>query len=663
MPRQKLNKDYEDTIVNEEKNIEESIQDGILPSGFTAREEQEIIAQIQEEFNLCYNAYESKLEVWRKRLKLYNNQKKKEESVGEPLLFTVFNTVFSSLYVDRFNVSFSGRIEGKDSKAENLTNTASYDYEKMELDEQDYDWDWDACFFGKGYQIMYEFDRKSLTPIVETIDPLCFLKDENCKSISGDQRNRGQARFFGRIIAMTKYDIVDAGSYFNIDSIQKGSVDYKSLYKDNKEARAEAQGRDHNRYDEESLTNNCENVMLEWWTHWKGVKYIFTLANGNTLLVKAHKLASNKWPIYERSIFPIGHDADGVSIPDLIEDKQRAKAILLNTVLKSAKSSLNNTYIYNKDKISNKKYLEEAFNRHIPVKGDPNNAISLAPKAGIQQQVDYILNLLDISAQKATASPEISQGVQPSEQRTLGENQLVSRNSSIRQNLITKIFGWSERRRWRQWYWCYKHYLASEDIKLVRINGAISDTWTELKKDKMIFDDGIDPDVTVESAYFSQLQKRQKYAETSNFAQVVLQDPSVSETSKRHIERRLAKLSGMPNDDIYMIFPETYDELDAKEENSQIMLGELPKVEDTDDDLVHIYIHNKVQVSEDKQVKAQIAHINAHKKMMKVKKQEAMKQEAMNNTAPQGMDMSPISLPSMNNQPITNNQNAGIGEY
>ena len=87
-------------------------------------------------------------------------------------------------------------------------------------------------------------------------------------------------------------------------------------------ARAEAQGRDVVRENEQDLKDNAYYSILEWYTHIDGEKYLVALANNRTKLIRFTKLKDQeKWAIIDRTLFPISHDWDGVSIPDLIGNK------------------------------------------------------------------------------------------------------------------------------------------------------------------------------------------------------------------------------------------------------------------------------------------------------------------------------------------------------
>jgi len=314
MAKRSSKKDYEETEGKEEKKKEKQL---------TAEQQKTIRSQVKEEYNLSSQLTQGKRAIQLKRLKLYNNQKRDQSKVGDPLLFTVFNTVFAELYNDQLMARFEGKEEGDDETAENLNAAASYDHGLMEKDQADYEWDWDTCFFGRGYQLLYEFDRKAMVPVAETIDPMALVRDPRAKSINGNQKGHGAARFFGREIGLTKGELRKNPAYFNVEKLRKDK-DIQSLKEEATEARREAQNLQQMKYQEESLTENYEFNLLEWWTHIKGRKYLITTGNNQKVLVRFQKVnkdgEDDKWPVIDRVLFPMAHDFDGVSIPDLIED-------------------------------------------------------------------------------------------------------------------------------------------------------------------------------------------------------------------------------------------------------------------------------------------------------------------------------------------------------
>lgn len=576
-----------------------------------AEEQNKVRLQFESEFQLSFEYTQTKRQQSLRRLKLYNNQKRDQSKVGDNTLFIVFNTVLASLYEDKMSSRFEGVEDGDEETAENVTAMAEYDNRKMEKDELDYDWDWDAAFFGRGFMMLNEFDRKEMIPVAEVIDPMTMIRDPRATSVNGNQKGTGACRFWGREIGLSISEMKESGNYFNLDKLKKESDD-KELSKEAREARREAQNLQQVDKNEEALKANYEYQLIEWYTHIDGEKYLVTYGNNRRLMVRYKKITSDNWPLIDRVIFPVSHDWDGVNIPDLIEDKQRAKSVMINLDMKVALAQLYPMYLYDNKKISNETNLDFEENKWIGVKGDPSNAAMPLQKAAISNQANLILNILDTAAQKAVAAPEIAQGVQPKQDRTLGETQLISAGSDARHSLSARIFGWSEKRFWRQWYWLYKkHFKTDIDKKVLRIQGPLNPAWRTLTRENLITD--IDPDVFIESLSIVNLERREKFANFSQFASFAMQEPR---TNRMFVLRKMGRILGHKKDLLSLMFPPTIDELRAEDENAEINENKLPKVHPMDEDNTHLEIHNK---SAD--TKAKIAHMEGHKKMMMYKKE------------------------------------------
>lgn len=597
---------------NEPKNSEEEVKEE-NEEREVARDYKSEIKQIESEYRLAFTYMSPKFDEWAIRLKLYNNQKRDKQAVGDPLLFTIHQTVLASLYSDRLGVEFAGREEGDEGVAEDLNALAVYDYDQMSKDELDYDWDWDSSFFGRGLLLNMEFDRETKTPIPEVIDIMTWLRDPRAKSVNGDKRGRGKMRFGGREISLSKIEMKEADVYFNYENLTADTADPHSLLDTGAQARAEAQGyNDPNKF--EKLTgDNEEYRLLEWFTHRKGKKVIITLAENRKRVIRYTELKGKLWPINDRPIYPISHDWDGVSIPDLVEDKQRARAVVQNLALKGIKVGLNPTYLYNTNKIKNRAGLKVDFNKHIPIDGDPSGAVENIQRQTVKQEANWILDILDGGAQKATATPDIQQGATSDSKRTATELNLQTEKVDVRYSLSAKIWGWSEKRFWQQWYQLYKQYFKADiDEKIIRIVGALGVKWRPLTKENLTGNQ--DPDIKIESKIISDALKLNDLQKYRLFIKDVLAiDPQNSNT--RFALRKIGRLSGFTKEEIEQVLPPSIDELNADTENDTLNENDIVKVQIYDDDFVHIEIHNK---SADTQAK--FAHMEAHKKAMMLKR-------------------------------------------
>lgn len=588
----------------------------IVVEKIPAELQQRIIRQVDEEYNLAFKFNESKRALWLSRLRLYNNQRRDPTAVGDPLLFTVFNTVHAALYDDRLMARWEGRGgHGDMDVEENLNALADFDYDVMQKDEIDYYWNWDAEFFGRGLLLALDFNREKskMAPAPEIIDAASFIRDPRAKSVNGDSMGKGGMRFGGWEVGATYYELKEMPGYFNIAFLKKDR-EIRSLMDEAAEARADAQGNTPFKPDEESLGkyNNYEFKLLNWFTTIKGKRYLVTLGNCRSTLVRLTELPYGKmFPIIDRSLYPMAHDWDGVSIPDLIEDKQRARAILINLGLKSAKSDAMPQYLFDKTKIKNVNDLNWKHDKFIQVDGSTDGAVVPMQKSTVHQYVNVIMDVLDAAAQRATATPEIQQGVQSGDKRTLGELQLVSSKVDTRYSMSAKVFGWSERRFWQQWYRQYKvHFKDEIDEKIVRLQGPLAPKWRKFTRENIISD--VDPDVKIESRVISEAKRQKRLQSFTNFAVVAIQNP---ENNRRAIEKALAQMNGMTKEEVDMMFPPTVDELQAEDENEMLDVGKLPKISVMDDHRVHIEVHAKAR-----QTPQMMAHIRAHKKLMLVKR-------------------------------------------
>ena len=585
--------------------------------------------QIQAEWNLCWKNQQPKLAEAQVRLKLYNNQMREKGDVGDTTLFTIFQTVLASLYVDRLSVKFGGKEEGDDEGAENLDSMAKSDYVDMEKDETDYYWLWNTLFFGRGILALHEFERdpenKIYLPLPEVIDNLSFLRDPRASSINGNRQGHGSARFMGRPIKMTKQEVKDHPHIFDDDfrgfKIGNGT---KDLLAKAQEARDTAQGRETTKGDnEKSLGANAEYDITEWYTHWevKGkvekVKVWLKNERGKVIGIQVLKSEAKRiiWPLIDRPLYPSAHDWDGTSIPDLTEDKQRARAVAQNLGMKVMLADLYPMYIYDSKKITNRKDLNFGLNKFVPMDGkgeNLNSAIMPLNKANPNLPLlNFIYQSLDLSAQKATATPDIQQGMQSDKDRPLGETNLLQSNVTTRYSLSAKVLGWSEKRFWQQWYRLYKDNFADDiDEKVLRLEGAFGPKWRPLTKDNFILN--LDPDITIESEVLSrakELEERQSLTAYFGFA---LQDPT---SNRRWGLKKLGRLHGLEKDELDRLFPPTIDERVAEDENDSLNNNKLVQVQVEDDHNVHLEMHSKAN-----DTNATKAHIETHKKALSIKK-------------------------------------------
>lgn len=568
-----------------------------------------LVKQINSEQTQAWWYIKPKWDEWALRIKLYNNQKRDKEAVGDNTLFTIFQTVIASLYSDTLIASFVPRESGDEDTAENLTITAEYDHDEMEKDMLDYEWDWEALFFGRSLMCFMEFDREKMTPSPEVWNVMTVLRDPYAKSINGDRRGRGRARFLGREIRMTKNEMKEMDVYFNYEDIKPSNTSTNSLVDENMRITADAAGlSDVSKF--QNLHGDNETYrLLEWFTIWNGKRCFVTLADDMKRVVRYQELDTLDIPMIDRVIYPIPNSWDGVSVPDLVEDKQRARAVATNLALKGVKASLHPMYLFDETRIKNRNDLNFEFNKFVGVQGNPTGAVQEMQKAQVKADVQWILDTLSNGAERATASPDVKQGAQPDKNNTATRDALVTQGSDTRYSLSAKVFGWSEKRFWKQWYRLYKdNFVDGIDEKSVRITGALGAQWRPFTRENLITN--TDPDVKIESKVISDAKRFNDLQSFRAYVQFMAADPNAN---LRFALRYMGKLSGFKKDIIDQLLPPTIEEMRAEEENELMRTNpdQVIPVLPTDDHQTHIEIHNKME-----DVPAKFAHINAHKRAM-----------------------------------------------
>ena len=380
-------------------------QEAMQKSSLSEEDEAKLIKQAKNEYYLAKTFMQPRIDKWLKGLKLYNNQKRDQKAVGDPLLFTILNALLASLYDDRINIEWEAREQGDLGVEEHLNIASEFDYEKMRKPELDYDWLWDALFFGYGLVNMTEFDRDERVPVPELLDPATFMYDPKAETVNGlGKRNKGGMRFLGNEVLLTKNQMKEIPGFFNLDKV-RAAKSKKDLPQEAAKRRQEALGGQqeldiHNL----DLGESTQFKAVDWRTWFNGERVLTTFTNDMEVLNRYQVLKGNGWGIIPKVVWRIAHQFQGVSVLDLVEDKQRMRSVVTNLGIKALKLDIYPMYAYDSSKVKNKGDLQFGFNKFIPVDGVPSNVITPIHKVAPNMQLyDYIMETLDGSSQRATA--------------------------------------------------------------------------------------------------------------------------------------------------------------------------------------------------------------------------------------------------------------------
>ncbi len=607
----------------ESTKVKEGSYKGLQDVVFEGKQEADLIKQVKSEYQFATRELKEWVDLNLKRLKLYNNQKRNEEHIGEPLLFTHMNSWIASIYDDTYDRVWIPREEGDIETAENLTAVADYDYDLMNKDELNFGEIWDALFFSYSVTDMLQFDPVKKCVMPNLIDPLVFYYDTYASTPDGNSTNRSGMRFLGWDMYMSKRDILDSPilgeqALKDLEEQDGGGMSHKD---EARKQRLEAMGGTYSHFKRDDMQDNNVYELVQWRTMFDGKKVILILTPkcnkiiGKKFLPQDKKGNSVSWFISTKRFNPQPHQFKGVSLPDILEDKQRHKAMLINDQINLARSLTYGSYVYDQTKITNKLDLKWGYDKWIGIDGDPNSAIAPVRKdTSSLAFLDNTLGYIDISAQKASATPELQQGVLSEQQRTLGELNLVASSSKNRYSLALKTFANGEKDFWGLWYLQYKiHYSQGLGKKIVRIGGSMR-VFRSFTADQFIC--LTDPDIKIESKSVNEARDQGKLKIFTAMFEFLMQDP---DADKRSAIKKAYSLAGFTRQEIDTYLPLTSDEIIAKEQNEQIDKGVMPPFLVNDNHLVHIRIHQEALENDVKR-----NHILTHLRALKIEQEAPM---------------------------------------
>lgn len=560
------------------------------------------------------------------QLVLLNNLQRGDENIASTLLITLFNRTLSALYDNQLQIKFlpSQGILQEQISAYNLL--AQSDYLEMGKSKLDYDWCWDALFFGRGYVETLRFNkkRKIMEPCV--INPLMFGYDPYFEEVQS-------WRYYWKWVTKSRYELealIKAGiitGISRVEEIPSGIDPYIYEYKIRRDQASKAI--------EPPVDTQLGDVfqILEFFGYNdKGEKTVswidksfskvlmeevLDLEDGEEVTALDGQTVSmgSRWPIVIKEAFRIPHSSVTFSVADLLEDKHRAKSVLLNLAYIAAKDRANPIYGYNPEKIKDvTQFFSRQINQHIPM-DDESAAWPLNTEDPMSTG---LINFITMLQQEATDPVGVGISVQPetgSGNETATEAAIDQQLNDMAQSLQSKVLQFGESDFWSHWFSRYAKHGKSVGEKMANTVGVKGVTTEVIDLGKFNVD--FPPGVFVYSA------KEAQYKELIARRDLMTIFPNLVQTMDSDGMRNFQKHVFFPKflDDpslIDIMFPKTLDEMKAADENESLKKDILPVASETDDHSTHIYMHHMVTPK----TWATWFHIEEHEKLLAEQKRQ-----------------------------------------
>lgn len=561
---------------------------------------QDIASKYQESFQFLQGRKRRQVA----QLALLNNLQRSDQNIASTLLLTLFNRTLSALYDDKIQVKFLPSQGILQEQISSYNTLAQSDYLEMGKAKLDYDWAWDTLFFGRGYMETLRFNKKRKIPEPAVINPLVFGYDPYFENVQ-------EWRYYWKWITKTKWELkklIKAGVITGVKKVEEIPTgldtylwDYKIKRDQAKKGIAQAsdtqigdvfQILEFYGFDDEG--NKCVA-----WVDKNFSKKLFEekldLQDGEQIVAPDGDTieSGDKWPIVVKEAFREPHSSITFSVADLLEDKHRAKSVLLNLAYIAAKDKANPLYGYNPDKVRDiTQFFNRQINQHIPM-DDDKSAWPLNKEDPMSQGLIQFISMLTQEANDPVGTGQTAQPIQQvGADKTATHDAIQQQMNDMAQSLQSKVMQFGEAEFWSHWFHRYKKYgpeLGSKMANIVGVKGVKSE---EIQMED--FKTDFPPGVLVYSA------KEAEYKELVLRRDLMKLYPQLAQTMGPDGMRNFNKYVFFPKflqdpSLVEIMFPETLDEMKAKEENEVLKRNSYPKVLPTDDHQTHIYIHQMVQ--------------------------------------------------------------------
>ena len=562
------------------------------------------LADIRSKYEESFEFLQQRKRRQVQQLALLNNLNRGDQNIASTLLVTLFNRIMSSLYDDKMQVKFLPSQGILQDQLNSYNVLAQSDYLEMGKAKIDYDWIWDALFFGQGFLETLRFNkgRKIMEPSV--INPLAFGYDPYFDEVQ-------DWRYYWKWVTKNKYELkklIKAGVIKNvkIEDIPSGVDTYLWDYKIKRDEakKGTAMATDTKSGDVYQILEfygyDEKGDKCVWWVDrdFSIEPFLFKqkldLEDGEQIIAPDGTTidTGSRWPIVIKQAFREPHSSIQFSVADLLEDKHRAKSVLLNLAYIAAKDRANPLYLYNPDKVND---VTQLFNRqisqHIPV-SDIETAIGPLNK---DNPMDAgLLNFISILTTEANEPVGTGTVAQPEARKlsnTATEAAIDQQLNDMAQSLQSKVMQFGESEFWSHWFHRYKKYGEEFGSKMANIVGVKGVKTEEIQMSD--FQTDYPPGVLVYSAKeadYKNLIKRRDFIGLYPQLATTLGPDGMRNFNKHVFFPLMLEDPSL----IDVMFPDTLDEIKAIEENETLKRNEYPPVSQADDHLTHIYMHQMV---------------------------------------------------------------------
>jgi hypothetical protein len=529
---------------------------------------EQLLHQIRQEHAIGDDYMQPKRKQILERLRKHIKQNKQPWLININMVSNTIDTLIAWSYIDEPQVKFVSRDQFlENEQADNLNYMAKFDMKEQDYQQLDYQTQWDRYFFGLGIKYKHWFDLTKKAPIFYSVNPMTAIFDPTPTLIG--KFNANQYKYFGFTMTDSIFNLKNDPQYDK----SKLSMMLKNVIDKDQELMKQAISiSDNTNYVCENLLLNASVTIYHHFTIYEGKKYLVTTDADKKIVLRMKAIEpvlqeekkdpSLIWRPFAFYFYkPERWKVMWVSVPDLLDDKEEAKTVLINaSLIKARLEAMWGRFIVNSRYISDPKDILKptSWTQYIFTndKLQPNeqlwNVMQEIPTSQIKQDVMTMANMLEREWVLDTKQDQMQMGIVPDKTMTKAEQQSVQGNANMLASLNMKTYLRGEYDFWFLRWRTYQEFFSSSDEKFILMNQDFEWKSIAIKKDS--FNTKNNPFIIVWSkADIDALNEKQK-AYWNMTLPIIINDQEVPKISKLIAKRFAAKLNGMPQNVINQIY-------------------------------------------------------------------------------------------------------------
>lgn len=508
----------------------------------------ELLKEIQDQITLGLNFILPRRQKWRDNLSKYVDQDKEDGKVGVNTLYASTQLYVATKYSDELSVLAKHRKFGDEEYADNITNLAEYDYNEMWLNRMRHAELVDECLTGVSLRKKDWWDDIRKVGKFCSVDPFTWIPDPYSDYVTEARWN-----FFEREIQSNELkeivsdEELEEATANGMDTELQSNRTYRNVANGTSDVTDDTINKIVSVYEGYSriegkiykcmISSNLQEIY-----EWEEIKPV-------TKEEKKSGYVSMKTVIRVSYFSPTRWDPCGISMADLILDKQKAQSILMNLRLIDAKfNTFGQINLVNTDIVKDTSELTKpSINTKWIGANAGNNSLSNAvypvPRQSIMADSFNVSQEIIRQIQLDTGIDSRSLWVQWDKNITLGEAQQIQANANVIFGLWVEVSTWAEVDFWKHmWFRTYQEFFSQSDEKFIRLSNGFNTNQFVFRRDDFLWVEDID--FSIESKKKMTQMREQMKIQFSAKLPLILQDPNVPKITKSIAFRYSLKLDG-----------------------------------------------------------------------------------------------------------------------